>query len=125
MYKIILCINLRIRLLFTLPLSLILLNAMIQNLINNTDLPRLLSTHEVVTLHKLLNILQRHLLRPVQMTEIDIVQLRPYSEDLFRVDRDIGSLAEVSTRRLVDHDRGMGETEAFTGVAAGKEEGAH
>ena len=41
------------------------------------------------------------------------------------MDSDVGSLAKVSTRRLVDHDAGVGKTEAFAWAAAAEEEGAH
>lgn len=115
----------RRRLPLTLPTLLFTLNPPIQNLIHNTQLQRLLSTHEIIPLHQLLNLIQAQLLLPRKVLLINPIQLRAHPQDLLRVDGDIRCLAEVSARGLVHHYRGMRETVSFAGVAAAEEEGAH
>lgn len=59
------------------------------------------------------------------MTLIDLIKLVAHAQDLFRVDGDVSRLPEVTARGLVDHDRGVGKTVAFAGLAAAEEERAH
>lgn len=59
------------------------------------------------------------------MAAINLVQLVPHAEDLFRVDGDVARLSEIAPGRLVHHDGGVRETVTFAGGAAAEQERAH
>ena len=97
----------------------------IKNLVNNSHFQRFTCAHKVISLHQLLDLVQRPLLVPGQMALVDLIQLATHAQDLLGVDGDIGGLSEVPAGGLMDHDRGMGETVTFARMAATEKEGAH
>jgi hypothetical protein len=109
------------------PPILIRLHPTIQNLIDNAELQRLLGTHKVIALHQLLDLVETQLLlllrllvllARVQMSFVDLIELAAHTEDLLGVDGDVGGLAHVAARGLVDHDAGVREAVALLGRAA-------
>lgn len=108
-----------------LPRTLLPLDSTVQNLINNTQLERLIGTHKVIALHKLLNLIKGQLLLASKMALVDLIELSAHTKDLLRMDSDVGRLSEVAARGLVHHDRGVRETVALACFAAGEKEGTH
>lgn len=95
----------------------------VQNLVHDTPLLRLLSTHEEIPLHHPFNLLQAVILR--QMPLINHVQLLPDPQDFLRVDGDVARLARVPARDLVDHDAAVRQHEALARRAAAQQQRAH
>ena len=92
-------------------------------LINNPQLHCLLRTHELIPLHQQLDLVQGMRLR--QMPLINLIQLLPDPQDLFRVDGDIGRLPEVAAARLMHHHAAVRQAIAFLGGAAAQQQRAH
>lgn len=101
------------------------LDSPIKNLVNDTHIQRLLRTHEVIPLHKLLDFIERHLLLPGQVSLIDLVELMANAQDFLGMDGNIGRLSEVAAGWLVDHDRRVRETVSLAWVATAEKQGSH
>lgn len=94
-----------------------------QNLIHNTHLQRLARTQKLIPLHQPLNLIQRMRLR--EMALENLIQDLADAQDLGSVDGNIGCLAAVPPRRLVNHDAAVGQAVTLAGLAAAEEQGAH
>src|ERR687892_2337186 len=84
------------------------LEPLLDHLVDDAELPGLLSIHEIVAIERPLNGL------PVLacMLLINIFETPLHLQDVFCVALDIGGLPLEAARRLVKHDPGVGQREA-------------
>src|SRR5438309_1096999 len=73
------------------------------DLVDDAVLLGLLGTHEEITLHVAIDDLDR----PAGVEGEDLVDAAAHSEDLLRVDLDVGGLPGETAGRLVDQDAGV------------------
>jgi hypothetical protein len=93
----------------------------LDDLVNEAPIVRLLRVHEHVPLHALLNLVDGL----ARVFGVDLVEAVAHLEDLLGVDGDVGGLAGRAAGRLVDHDPRVGQHPPLTSRAGGEQERGH
>src|SRR5689334_25404639 len=86
-----------------------LLGALVDDLIDQSEVPGRFGSEKIVTLKRVFDLLQRL----ARVLHIDFVEPFLQVQNLQRMQHDVGGLALESTGRLVNHDAGIGESEAL------------
>jgi hypothetical protein len=95
----------------------------IQNLVYNPPLQRLLRPHEEIPLHHPLNLLQALLNR--QMPLINLIELLPHPQNLFRMNRNIRRLSAIPPRNLMHHNPRVRQHVPLPGSASAQQQTPH
>ena len=93
----------------------------VKDLVDDTELNRLIDVHEVITVHHPLDLLQRL----SRVLHVELIQIGPRPEDLLGHDIDVGRHALRPPGGLVEHNPRVGQGVTTARRATGQQEAAH